>query len=69
MTYVRKNRITKAETQYLAGVMQTEEARKLVQTGLVASVSEGYYNLLMLDAQLAVAKRNVVVPAPPPPMT
>ncbi len=28
MTYVRKNRITKAETQYLAGVMQTEEARE-----------------------------------------
>ncbi len=28
MTYVRKKRIVNAETQYLAGVMQTEEARQ-----------------------------------------
>lgn len=43
----------------LATYLQTEEARKWVQTNLVANVSEGFYNLLMLDAQLAIAKRNV----------
>lgn len=39
--------------------MQTEEARKAVQTRLVANVAQGYYNLLMLDAQLEIAKKNL----------
>ena len=43
----------------LASYLQTEEARKAVQTNIVASVSQGYYNLLMLDAQLAIAHRNL----------
>src|SRR5215217_2977167 len=45
----------------LAAYLQTQEARKLLQTNIVASVSQGYYNLLMLDAQLDVAKRNVAL--------
>jgi len=43
----------------LAGFLQTEEARKAVQTRLVANVAQGYYNLLMLDAQLEIAKKNL----------
>jgi multidrug efflux system outer membrane protein len=43
----------------LATYLQTAEARKAIQTNLVATVSQGYYNLLMLDAQLETAKRNV----------
>ncbi|WP_345953861.1 TolC family protein [Mucilaginibacter sp. PAMB04168] len=43
----------------LASYLQTEEARKAIQTQIVASVSQGYYNLLMLDAQLAVARKNL----------
>lgn len=43
----------------LATYLQTEEARKAVQTQLVANVSQGYYNLLMLDAQLAIARKNL----------
>ncbi|WP_345232597.1 efflux transporter outer membrane subunit [Olivibacter ginsenosidimutans] len=43
----------------LAQYLQTYEARKLLQTQLVADVAEGYYNLLMLDAQLEVAQRNL----------
>lgn len=43
----------------LAAYLQTAEARKAIQTNLVATVSQGYYNLLMLDAQLDIAKRNV----------
>jgi multidrug efflux system outer membrane protein len=43
----------------LAAYLQTNEAKKAVQTSLVASVSQGYYNLLMLDAQLATAQKNV----------
>jgi len=45
----------------LAGYLQTEEAKKWIQTNIVANVSEGYYNLLMLDAQLAIAKRNIAL--------
>lgn len=43
----------------LAAYLQTQEARKLIQTNVVAGVSQGYYNLLMLDAQLATAQKNV----------
>jgi len=43
----------------LAAYLQTVEAKKAIQTNIVASVSQGYYNLLMLDAQLAIAQQNV----------
>src|SRR5690606_2703984 len=43
----------------LAQYLQTFEARKAIQTQLVATIAEGYYNLLMLDAQLEVARRNL----------
>lgn len=45
----------------LAVYLQTEEAKKWMQTNIVASVAEGYYNLLMLDAQLAIARRNIAL--------
>jgi NodT family efflux transporter outer membrane factor (OMF) lipoprotein len=43
----------------LAEYLQTIEARKAIQTGIVSAVSQGYYNLLMLDEQLNIAQRNV----------
>jgi len=43
----------------LAGYLQTGEAKKLIQSDLVAGVAQGYYNLLMFDAQLDIARRNV----------
>jgi multidrug efflux system outer membrane protein len=43
----------------LAGYLQTEEARNLLQTQIVSDISKGYYNLLMLDAQLAIARKNI----------
>ncbi len=45
----------------LAQYLKTEEAKKLVQTNLVATVAQGYYNLLMLDAQLDIAKKNLAL--------
>jgi len=50
-----KNQSKAALAQYL----QTIEAKKAVQTSLVAGVAEGYYNLLMLDAQIKIAQSNV----------
>jgi multidrug efflux system outer membrane protein len=43
----------------LAAYLQTIEAKKAIQTNIVASVSQGYYNLLMLDVQLSIAQQNV----------
>jgi multidrug efflux system outer membrane protein len=45
----------------LAAYLQSTEARKAIQTRLVASVAKGYYNLLMLDAQLAIANKNLLL--------
>jgi multidrug efflux system outer membrane protein len=42
-----------------AAYLQSSEAKKAIQTNLVTIVSQGYYNLLMLDAQLDIAKKNV----------
>jgi len=52
-----KNRQSLALAQYL----QTTEARKALQTNLVEGVANGYYNLLMLDAQLNIAKANLAL--------
>ncbi|MDA6070329.1 TolC family protein [Flavobacterium sp. AC] len=41
-----------------ASYLQSEEVKKALQTTIVANVSKGYYNLLMLDAQLEIAKQN-----------
>jgi len=43
----------------LAAYLQTVEAKKAIQTTLVSNISQGYYNLLMLDAQLDIAHKNV----------
>jgi HAE1 family hydrophobic/amphiphilic exporter-1 len=43
----------------LAAYLQTEEARKLLQTSIVSDLAKGYYNLLLLDEELAIARRNV----------
>src|SRR5580692_1162484 len=52
-----KNQQSKALAQYL----QTAEARKALQTNIVSGVAEGYYNLLMLDAQLEIARANLAL--------
>ncbi len=43
----------------VAEYLQTDEARKAIQTSLIAAIADGYYNLLMLDAQMEVARRNL----------
>lgn len=45
----------------LAAYMQTEEAKKALQTTIVATVSKGFYDLLMLDAQLAIAQKTLAL--------
>jgi outer membrane protein, multidrug efflux system len=50
-----KNQKKGAFAEYL----QSEEVKKALQTTIVANVSKGYYNLLMLDAQLEIAKQTL----------
>ncbi|PRD46549.1 efflux transporter outer membrane subunit [Sphingobacterium haloxyli] len=39
--------------------LDSYEAKNAIQTRLVADVAKGYFNLIMLDAQIEVAKRNL----------
>lgn len=45
----------------LAAYLQTQEAQKALQTTLITTAAQGYFNLLMLDAQLGVAKKNLAL--------
>ncbi len=45
----------------LASYLQTAEVKKAVQTRLISNVAQGYYQLLMMDAQLAIAKKNLAL--------
>ena len=46
-----------AVTEYL----RTTEAAKAVQTQVVADIAQGFFNLLMLDKQLAIAHKNLLL--------
>lgn len=54
-------KIRRQKEAALADYLQTYEAGRAVQTGVIARVADGYYNLLMMDAQLAIARRNVLL--------
>lgn len=41
--------------------LRTTEAAKAVETQLVADIAQGFFNLLMLDKQLTIAKKNLVL--------
>src|SRR5689334_20382030 len=44
-------------TEYL----QSTEAAKAVQTQLVADIAHGFFNLMMLDKQLEIARKNLLL--------
>lgn len=48
-------KIRREKEEALASYLQSHEAKKAVQTRLVANVAKGYYNLLMLDKQHKIA--------------
>jgi len=54
-------KIRRQKEAALANYLQTYEASRAVQTSLVAQVAHSYYNLLMMDAQLKIAKGNVLL--------
>jgi len=54
-------KIRSQKKKALAEYLQTIEARNAIQTSIVAGVAQGYYTLLMLDAQLNVASKNLAL--------
>jgi outer membrane protein, multidrug efflux system len=45
----------------LAEYLRTTEAAKAVQTQLVADIAHGFFNLMMLDKQLGIARENLLL--------
>lgn len=54
-------KIKNQKAEALATYLQTEEAKKAVQTQIVSYVAQGYYNLLMLHEQLKIARQNLAL--------
>uniref|UniRef100_Q3ARB5 RND efflux system, outer membrane lipoprotein, NodT n=1 Tax=Chlorobium chlorochromatii (strain CaD3) TaxID=340177 RepID=Q3ARB5_CHLCH len=54
-------KIKNRKQSVLANYLKSQEAVKALKTRLVADVASGYYNLLMLDEQLAVARKNLAL--------
>jgi outer membrane protein TolC len=54
-------KISNRKESALASYLQTQEAAKAVQTRLVEDVAQGYYNLLMLDAQLEITHKTILL--------
>ncbi|WP_293945015.1 MULTISPECIES: efflux transporter outer membrane subunit [unclassified Sphingobacterium] len=52
-------KISSKQEQLLAEYLDTQEAKNAIQTNIITAVAKGYFNLLMLDAKIEVAKRNV----------
>lgn len=54
-------KISSRKEAALATYLQTQEAAKAVQTQIVSGIAQGYYNLLMLDAQLEITRKTLVL--------
>jgi len=54
-------KIRRQKEATLAGYLQTYEGAKAVQTSLVSEIAQGYFNLLMLDKQLLIARKNLAL--------
>ena len=52
-------KIRRRKEAALADYLESYEARNAVKTGVISQVADAYYNLLMMDAQLVIAQRNV----------
>ncbi|HLS94782.1 MAG TPA: efflux transporter outer membrane subunit [Sphingobacterium sp.] len=52
-------RIANQKDQLKADFLDSYESRNAIQTMLISDIAKGYFNLIMLDAQIGVAKRNL----------
>lgn len=54
-------RLSSAKRSAYASLLQTDAAKRAVQTQLIASIANSYYNLLALDKQLAITEQTVKI--------
>jgi NodT family efflux transporter outer membrane factor (OMF) lipoprotein len=54
-------KIRRQKEAALANYLQSYEGSKAVQTQLISDIAQGYFNLLMLDRQLEIAKKNLAL--------
>ncbi|MBD1434742.1 efflux transporter outer membrane subunit [Sphingobacterium sp. DN00404] len=54
-------RIAHQQDALKSDFLDSYEAKNAIQTRLIADVAKGYFNLIMLDAQIEVAKRNLLL--------
>jgi multidrug efflux system outer membrane protein len=54
-------KLSSAKRSALAGLLQSDAAKRAVQTQLIADIANTYYNLLALDQQLAITKQTLQV--------
>ncbi|MBS7563201.1 efflux transporter outer membrane subunit [Mucilaginibacter sp. Bleaf8] len=52
-------KLSSAKRQALAGLLQSDAAKRAVQTQLIANIANNYYNLLALDQQLAITEQTL----------
>lgn len=52
-------RIAHQQDALKSDFLDSYEARNAIQTKLISDIAKGYFNLIMLDAQIEVAKRNL----------
>ena len=54
-------RLSSAKRSALASLLQSDAAKRAVQTQLIAGIANTYYNLLALDQQLAITQQTLAV--------
>ncbi|UOE52067.1 efflux transporter outer membrane subunit [Mucilaginibacter sp. SMC90] len=54
-------KLSSAKRAALASLLQSDAAKRAVQTQLVADIANAYYNLLALDQQLAITEQTLVI--------
>ena len=54
-------KIKRQKEEAVANYLQSYEGAKAVQTSLVANLADGYFNLLALDKQLSITRKNLLL--------
>ncbi|MEJ2879732.1 efflux transporter outer membrane subunit [Pedobacter sp. GR22-6] len=54
-------RLSSAKRSAYASLLQTDAAKRAVQTQLIANIANSYYNLLALDKQLAITEQTIKI--------
>jgi len=54
-------KLSSAKRSAFANLLQSDAAKRVIQTQLIADIANGYYNLLALDQELAITKQTLEI--------